>query len=479
LSDPALPTTEQAAGPDERYANVWPRLLAFLLDNAICLVVAAFVAGLIPADSYDSDLATIFALALFTAWFNYFAIAEWRWGKTIGKSALRLDVRAQEGGGPTWNAAAIRNLARLLDLVGIGPVLIATSPTRQRLGDRFAHTVVVETRRRRPAAVAPAPLPGYASAPGATTVPPNGPPPFFAPVAPPGAGPSATALLALPPPPPPPADLSALPPPAPATAGLATLPPPSAPAPGQTPVAVAAGPPAPRPEEGVGIPAPTWSIPQLLLSIPIMIGGLILVGIVIAIIDADAESPAALIAGQALLSLLLGGVALGFASQGSGALLSRDTFERLGLRRFKLSGLGLAAAAYVAYILFVAMIYSPFVQPEQQDIPQDLGVDESTLAAIAGGILIIVFAPISEEIFFRGFVYGGIRTRLGLWPAAAISAVVFGLLHISSGDLSIVPPLVIFGLLLCWLYEYTGSLGPPVVLHMINNAIAFTVITST
>jgi uncharacterized protein len=478
LNNPALPPTDQAATPDERYANVWPRLLAFLLDNAICLVVAAFIVGLIPADSYDGDLATVFALALFTAWFNYFAIAEWRWGKTIGKSALRLDVRAQTGGGPTWNAAAIRNLARLLDLVGIGPVLIAMSPTRQRLGDRFAHTVVVETRRRR-AAPAPAPLTAYPPAPGAATAPSTGPPPFFAPVAPPSAAPSATALLALPPPPPPPVDLSALPPPAPATAGVATLRSPSAHAPGQAPGAVAAGPPAPKPEEGVGIPAPTWSIPQLLLSIPIMIGGLIVVGIVIALIDADAESPAALIAGQALLSVLLGGVALGFASQGSGALLSRATFERLGLRRFKPSGLGLAAAAYVAYILFVAMIYSPFVQPEQQDIPQDLGVDESTLAAIAGGILIIVFAPISEEIFFRGFVYGALRTRLGLWPAAAISAVVFGLLHISSGDLSIVPPLVIFGLLLCWLYEYTGSLGPPIVLHTINNAIAFTVITST
>jgi membrane protease YdiL (CAAX protease family) len=67
---------------------------------------------------------------------------------------------------------------------------------------------------------------------------------------------------------------------------------------------------------------------------------------------------------------------------------------------------------------------------------------------------------------------------MGVWPAAAISAVVFAIPHISSADLTIVPPLAIFGMLLAWLYEYTGSLGPPIALHMINNAIAFAVITS-
>ena len=476
------PTNPQGAEGEKRYANVWPRLLAFLLDNAICLVATLIVAGFIPADVYESDAAAVFAILVFTAWFNYFAIAEWRWGKTIGKSSLRLEVRADEGGRPSWNAAAIRNLMRIVDVLVIGPLLIASSPTRKRLGDRFAHTSVVQTKRA-PAPVAAVPAGahpqdyGHVAAPAPTT----GPPPFHADVASPATPPSAAALSSLPPPPAPAVDLSALPPPPPPPASLAALPPPPPPVPGRPHPPMAGGPPAPKREEGIGILPPTWSIRELLLSIPIMIGGLIVVGVVIAIIDADAESPAALIVGQALLSILLGGIALGFASQGAGGLLAGagSAFERLGLRRFKPSGLGLAAAAYVAYILFVAMVYSPFVQPEQQDITEDLGVDQTTLAAIAGGILIIVFAPISEEMFFRGFFYGALRTRMGLWPAAAISAGVFGLLHISSGDLSIVPPLVIFGLLLCWLYEYTGSLGPPIVLHMINNAIAFIVITTT
>jgi uncharacterized protein len=465
LTASAPPTNPEGAEGEPRYGSVWRRLLAFVLDNAICLVVLMLVASLIPADAYETDAVAILALVLFTAWFNYFAIAEWRWGKTIGKSSLSLEVRSESGEPLSWNAAALRNLARILDVIVIGPLLIATTPTRQRLGDRFAHTVVFDTRRTF------VPASGVAAGRASMT----GPPPFYADVAPASSPPSSVALAALPPPPPPQVDLSALPPPPAPGGSLSTLPPPAMPLAGRP--HPAGGPPPPKREEGVGIPAPTWSIRELLLSIPILIGGLIFVGVVIAVIDPEGEAPAALIVGQALFAVLLGAIAIGFASQTS-ALGAGSVFERLGLRRFKPSGLALAAAVYVAYILFVAMVYSPFVQPEQQDITEELGVDQSTLAAVLGGILIIVFAPISEELFFRGFVYGALRTRMGLWPAAAISAVVFGLPHITSADLSIVPPLIIFGLLLAWLYEYTGSLGPPIALHMINNAIAFTVITS-
>lgn len=201
---------------------------------------------------------------------------------------------------------------------------------------------------------------------------------------------------------------------------------------------------------------------------------IVLTGIVFAF-DPDGESEVATLVDQAMLAIVLIGVAIAFAAPGAAG----EPLERLGLRRFRLSGLGLAVAAYGGYIGFVGTFYAPFIQPEQQDITTDLGIDESTLAAIAAGLLIVVFAPISEEIFFRGFMFGALRTRLSLWPAAAISAFVFGLLHLSSGDFSVVPPLMVLGLLFAWLYEYTGSLGPPIVLHMINNAIAFTVITAT
>lgn len=282
---------------------------------------------------------------------------------------------------------------------------------------------------------------------GATPPPPPPPPPGQPPPPPPGQ-----------PPPPPVAHVPAFPPPPPAPGQFA-----------QAPL-----PPKPSVEDGVGIPQPTWGLSQMLLSIPVLFGVLIGFGIVVAIFDPDADSEVTLILGQLVLAIALVAVAVVFAAPGA----EGHPLQRLGLRRFRLSGLGLAAAAYGCYIFF-SIVYSMFVQPEQQDITRDLGVDESTAGLIAGGFLIIVVAPISEEIFFRGFMFGALRTRLSLWPAAAISAAVFSLLHLSGGDFTIVPPLLVLGLLFAWLYQYTGSLGPPIALHMLNNAIAFTVLTAT
>ena len=65
-------------------------------------------------------------------------------------------------------------------------------------------------------------------------------------------------------------------------------------------------------------------------------------------------------------------------------------------------------------------------EPEQNDVADQLGFDENTFAAIAAAVLIVVAAPICEEIFFRGFFFGGMRSRMPFWPAALISAALFG-----------------------------------------------------
>ncbi len=98
--------------------------------------------------------------------------------------------------------------------------------------------------------------------------------------------------------------------------------------------------------------------------------------------------------------------------------------------------------------------------------------------SIAQGILVVGLAPISEELFFRGFLFGGLRGRLSFWPAALISGVFFGLIHLLGGTLAVIPPLAAFGVLLAWLYERTGSIGPPILMHALQNAIAFTITIS-
>jgi membrane protease YdiL (CAAX protease family) len=150
--------------------------------------------------------------------------------------------------------------------------------------------------------------------------------------------------------------------------------------------------------------------------------------------------------------------------------------RRLGLRPFALaSGIGWTFAAYGIFIAF-ATVFSIFFSTEsEQQVLQDIGEEKDTVMLVAQGILVVGMAPVAEELFFRGFLFGGLRGRLTFWPAALISGVFFGAIHLLGGSLIAVVLLSVFGVLLAWLYERTGSLGPPILMHAIQNAIAFTI----
>jgi membrane protease YdiL (CAAX protease family) len=99
-----------------------------------------------------------------------------------------------------------------------------------------------------------------------------------------------------------------------------------------------------------------------------------------------------------------------------------------------------------------------------------------TAGAIAVTLLgAVVFAPLFEEVIFRGLLYGSLRARLS-WPAAAVaSALIFGLAH-GYGPAGFASVLV-SGLLWAWIYERTGSLLPCIAAHVINNlAVAVTLL---
>lgn len=82
-------------------------------------------------------------------------------------------------------------------------------------------------------------------------------------------------------------------------------------------------------------------------------------------------------------------------------------------------------------------------------------------------ILTVVAAPFVEEVFFRGLLFSALRRRYALWPAAAVSGVVFGLVHFQLLQL---PALVIFGVILAYLMHRFGRLGPAIWAHVGFNA---------
>jgi len=209
------------------------------------------------------------------------------------------------------------------------------------------------------------------------------------------------------------------------------------------------------------------------------IGALLLTTIfevgVVSAFDPNLDSLAARLVTQAMLAVTLVGIAFAVAGGKGGGVASS---QALGLRRPLRSPFGMAAAAYLGYVV-IALVYSSIVHPHQEDVTRDLGFGDSAFGTIAAGALIVVAAPISEEIFFRGFIFGGLRHRLSFPVAAVLSGVIFGLFHFTGADsVGVVPQLALFGFALAWLYEETGSIYPTIAVHAVNNALAFAILTS-
>jgi membrane protease YdiL (CAAX protease family) len=165
------------------------------------------------------------------------------------------------------------------------------------------------------------------------------------------------------------------------------------------------------------------------------------------------------------LATALGFLLVPFAIAARRGATVREAAAQLGLRRFKPSALLWMLASIGAYLLFAILYTAIFGSPQQEDVAEAFG------AVPIQVLLIVVAAPISEEVCFRGFLFGGLRERFPRLVAALISGLIFGGLHATTG-LSAVPILAAFGFILALLYEKTGSIVPGILLHMLNNSVA-------
>ncbi len=210
----------------------------------------------------------------------------------------------------------------------------------------------------------------------------------------------------------------------------------------------------------------------MLFGVLVAIGLMILGTIPVAVADPELESIAAKDTAQLMVGAALFLGALIFAYADAGRNLA-EALRRLGFRDLAWRLIGLGAIAWVIY-LFCALALSPLLSPEQEDVTKEIGGDSgSALAMVAAGFLIIVVAPVSEEVFFRGFMFAGLRRSMPVAVAALISAAVWGSLHLSGGNVGVAIQLAVFGVILALLYERSGSLWATIFAHGLNNTVAF------
>lgn len=80
-------------------------------------------------------------------------------------------------------------------------------------------------------------------------------------------------------------------------------------------------------------------------------------------------------------------------------------------------------------------------------------------------------APIFEEVFYRGFIFSFLQSKLNSFWAIVITSVFFGFSHfINIGNAQILLSLFIFyGFVLSLIRYFTNSLIPPVITHFVHN----------
>ncbi len=156
----------------------------------------------------------------------------------------------------------------------------------------------------------------------------------------------------------------------------------------------------------------------------------------------------------------------------------RLALKALAFRRFRLGNALVWIILLMIVIFCVNTLYSYLittlhlnVQTNDQLLLQQSKVAPlSTYATLFAAVFI---APFCEEVFFRGFVFPGLRHSMSLVWAIIISSLLFGVAH---ADIGSFPVLFFIGLALGFLRWRTQSIWPCITLHMLNNGIAALVI---
>ena len=86
------------------------------------------------------------------------------------------------------------------------------------------------------------------------------------------------------------------------------------------------------------------------------------------------------------------------------------------------------------------------------------------------GLSVVVMAPLSEEVFFRGLVQSMLRRYLHRpWVAVVVTGLLFSLLHWPYWYS--MPALLALGIAIGYNYERTGRLWAPILIHALFNAL--------
>jgi membrane protease YdiL (CAAX protease family) len=144
----------------------------------------------------------------------------------------------------------------------------------------------------------------------------------------------------------------------------------------------------------------------------------------------------------------------------------------LKLLRLGAGAYGASLALVVTYNLLMTALGLDELLPSEQ-IPADFFDDVWLIPLI--GASIVITAPIAEELFFRGFVFAGLRRKMRVPAAALLSGFLFSMAHADPG---LILPFTLIGAVLAVVYERTGSIWTAMGVHFWFNFVSFVILVA-
>jgi len=152
---------------------------------------------------------------------------------------------------------------------------------------------------------------------------------------------------------------------------------------------------------------------------------------------------------------------------------ARLVFKALGFRKTPLRGVVFWIVVLMLAIFAVNFLYSVVITYFHLNLQTNDQVllahsKQEPLTTYATLFAAVFIAPFCEEIFFRGFVFPGLRKNMPVGAAIIVSSLLFAVAHADPGSF---PVLLIIGLALAFIRWRTASIWPGMLLHMLNNGI--------
>jgi len=160
-------------------------------------------------------------------------------------------------------------------------------------------------------------------------------------------------------------------------------------------------------------------------------------------------------------------------------LVNKISFKEI-LFRIKLRKEGIDMAIFWGIISMIAMFVIMFIigivltfyganLEESSNI-----TDLEQIFSLPSIFFIVAFQPIGEEIFFRGFLLDKISSLAGRETAIVVTSILFGIAHLTYGNIYPAIMTGILGLILAYMVVKTKSLTTAIIAHIFFNVTSLT-----